>query len=269
MDFMVAEDLSWEFLLLLAIVQGITEFLPISSSAHLLLPSLLFDLPDQGLMFDTSVHGGTLIAVVAYFRFDIGKMARSFFRPQFEKDRRFAMWLLLASLPVLISGFFLIDFVEIHLRNLWVVSWTTLLFALLLWWAASRKGDGTDLSPRILLIVGLAQVMALVPGVSRAGITMTAGLWQGLAPQAAARLAFLLSIPVIGAAFAFGIYRLIQLGEVEQLVEAAVAFLVAAIFAYLTISFFLRLISYVGIMPFVIYRLLLGSALLLFLWTIH
>ncbi len=267
MDSVVAEDLSWGLLLLLAIVQGITEFLPISSSAHLLLPSLLFDLPDQGLMFDTSVHGGTLVAVVAYFRSDIGRMLKSFFYSNFEKDRRFAIWLLVASLPVLITGFFVVDFVETHLRNLWVVSWTTLLFALLLWWAAARKGNRIDPSPRILLIVGLAQVMALVPGVSRAGITITAGLWQGLTPQAAARLAFLFSIPVIAAAFAFGIYRLIQLGEAERLVEAAVAFLVAAIFAYLTISFFLRLVSYVGIMPFVIYRLLLGSILLLFLWT--
>lgn len=263
----MAEDLSWGLVLLLAMVQGITEFLPISSSAHLLLPSLLFDLPDQGLMFDTSVHGGTLVAVMLYFRGELSRMAQSLFNPRLKEDRHFAIWLLLASIPVLASGFFLVDLIETHLRNLWVVSWTTLLFALLLWWAARRGGSRTNYSsPRILLLVGCAQVMALVPGVSRAGITITAGLWQGLAPQAAARLAFLFSIPVIGAAFVFGIYRLVQVGEVERLTEAAVAFFVAALFSYLTISFFLRLVNHLGIMPFVIYRLLLGVVLLLFLW---
>ena len=262
----MAAELSWNLVIFLAIVQGITEFLPISSSAHLLLPSLLFGLPDQGLLFDTSVHGGTLIGVIAYFRRDLSRMLRACFTPALKEERMLAGGLLLASIPVLAAGFFLSDFIAAQLRNLWVIGWTTLIFAFFLWWAMRKKGEQTAFSTRIILLAGLVQVLALVPGVSRAGIAITAGLWQGLNGAAAARLAFLLSIPVITAAFCYGIYQLINQGESQQLLQAILAALLAAIFSFLTIFFFLRAVAYVGMMPFIIYRALVGICLLSYLF---
>lgn len=266
----MAAELGWGTVILLAIVQGITEFLPISSSAHLLLPSQLLGLPDQGLMFDTAVHGGTLIGVISYFREDLGKMARACFTRDFAlaEERSLAIWLIVASLPVLIVGFLGADFIATWLRNLWVIGWTTLIFALLLWWAVRSGGTQTKLRARMIFWVGLAQVLALMPGVSRAGITLTAGLWQGLSATTATRLAFLLSIPVLGAACGYGIYQLIILPAPQLLIKALTAAALAALCTYLTIAFFLRIIQRMGLMPFVIYRIVLGTVLLSYLFIL-
>ena len=261
-------ELSWGLVVLLAVVQGVTEFLPISSSAHLLLPSQLFGLPDQGLLFDTCVHGGTLIGVTGYYRRDVAGMLRACVTraPARGPERLLAGWLLVASMPVLATGFLLADYIETQLRTLPAVAWATVLFALPLWWAARRQGWRGALTARIILLAGLAQVLALIPGVSRSGITLTAGLGLGLSAVTAARLAFLLAIPVIAAAFGYGVWQLILQDEPQQLLQAAVAALLAALFSYLTITFFLRVIAHVGIMPFVIYRLALGAALLCYWW---
>ena len=264
----MAGELSWGAVLFLAVVQGVTEFLPISSSAHLLLPSQLLGFPDQGLMFDTAVHGGTLVGVIGYFRQDLSTMIRACFsiNPKLRAEKRVASWLLIASLPVLIVGFLSADLVAGHLRNLWVVSWTTLLFALLLWWAARVKGAKNILTPRIIFLVGCAQTLALLPGVSRAGITMTAGLMQGLNATAASRLAFLLSIPALGAACGYGVMELIRVNETQQFVKAFTAAFLAALCAYLTIDFFLRFVRRVGLLPFILYRIALGIFLLSYLF---
>lgn len=258
--------MGWWLVVLLAIVQGVTEFLPVSSSAHLLLPSQLFGLPDQGLLFDTSVHGGTLIGVIGYFRGDIREMLRAClgYDSADSNQRLLAGYLLVASIPVLSVGFLFADHIATQFRTLPIIAGTTVFFALPLWWAARTQGTGTALTARVVLLTGLAQVLALVPGVSRSGITITAGLWLGLSAVSASRLAFLLAIPVITAAFGYGLWQLVFLDEPRQLLQAAVAALLAALFSYLTIAFFLRVIARVGIVPFVIYRLALGMILLYF-----
>lgn len=258
--------MDWWLVVLLAIVQGITEFLPVSSSAHLLLPSLLFGLPDQGLLFDTAVHGGTLVGVIGYFRDDIREMLRACLGrdPGDGEQRLLAGYLLVASIPVLAVGFLFADYIAIQFRILPIIAGTTVVFALLLWWAARKQGTGTTLTARVILLTGLVQVLALIPGVSRSGVTITAGLWLGLSAASASRLAFLLAIPVITVAFGHGLWQLSFLDEPRQLLQAAVAALLAALFSYLTIAFFLRVITRVGILPFVIYRLALGMVLLYF-----
>lgn len=255
----------------LAFIQGLTEFLPISSSAHLLLPSVLLGWEDQGLAFDVAVHLGTLMAVIIYFHRMLRAMAcdwgRSLVgRPHGEKAR--LGWLLiLASLPVVVCGLLLRDIVDAHFRSGLVIAGTTVLFALVLWWADARSRGNKglhDINWRVALLVGLGQVLALIPGTSRSGITMSVALLCHLDREAASRFSFLLSIPVIaGAALLLGI-ELIESARVNWLL-LTYATLLSGIVAFSCIHLFLKIIDAVGFLPFVIYRLLLG---VLVLWVI-
>jgi len=249
----------WQ-VIVLAVVQGLTEFLPISSSAHLILTSQLLGWPDQGLAFDVAVHAGTLVAVVVYFRRDLIDMIT----PGNAAGHRLLAYLMVATIPLLIAGFFLADMVETVARNARVIAWASIAFGLLLW-AADRLGARVrtieTLNGKDAIVIGLAQVLALIPGTSRSGITITAGLFMGLTREAAARFAFLLSIPAIGAAGAWQALHMdaasFHLGP-----EFAVGFLCSGVTAYLTIAWFLRFVRRAGMTPFVIYRVLLGVALL-------
>ncbi len=253
---------------LLAIVQGVTEFLPVSSSAHLILPSQLLKIPDQGLLFDTAVHGGTLAAVILYYRQDILAIIKSWTSGIREKklheQRMLTLWIALGSLPVLASGYFLYGLVSSELRDTAVITATTIIFAPLLWW--SSLGAKTKVKPSglIILLCGLSQILALVPGVSRSGITLTCALAAGYKPESAARISFLLSIPTIGAAFFYGLLVAILEESSEGILLALGGFFVAGIFAYFTIGIFLRLLNKMGMGPFVIYRMLLGAILFAF-----
>jgi undecaprenyl-diphosphatase len=255
--------------LLLAIVQGLTEFLPISSSAHLILPAKLLGWPDQGLAFDVAVHFGSLLAVVWYFRKDLTEMAlhtgRAVVERRMNKQAQMVWWLGLATVPAGLAGFLLNDWIESELRSVVVIASSTLVFGLLLGFADRQRGSGTTLSLRIVLLIGCAQVLALVPGTSRSGITITAGLLLGLDRKGAARFSFLLSIPIIGAA---GLLQTIELaggGPVDwQLI--AIASAVSALTAYACIGLFLRLVERVGLLPFVIYRCLLAAVLFWIWW---
>lgn len=262
--------IEWWQGLLLALVQGLTEFLPISSSAHLLLPSLLLGWADQGLAFDVAVHVGTLLAVLLYFRDTLLSLLLGVVGG--ARERRWnpacqeVLLLATASLPVVVMGFLLNERMD-SLRSVPVVIATTLLFALLLAFA-DRRGRGSEDTVKGVggaLIIGCAQVFALIPGTSRSGVTMTAGLLLGLSREGASRFAFLLSIPVIAGA---GMLKALELSQqsVPPWGPLSVAVLTAGVSAYLCIAVFLRLIERVGMMPFVIYRLLLGGALLLFWW---
>lgn len=265
-----------EFLhiLVLAILQGLTEFLPISSSAHLILPARLLDWDDQGLVFDIAVHVGTLSAVLIYFRKDLFSITTSWYRAWFgiaSAESRMAWYLIVATIPVVCFGFLFNELIELHLRSVTVIALATLFFGLLLGVAdnmAKRNGsealDFDHFSWSQAMIVGLAQALALIPGTSRSGITMTAALMLGFKRQAAARFSFLLSIPVI---LSSGIYKTIELGAKQslELNELVLGALISGMTAFLTIHFFLRIINRIGMMPFVWYRLLLGTALLLFL----
>jgi len=258
---------------LLALIQGLTEFLPISSSAHLALMPLLTDWPDQGLAFDCIVHLGTLTAVVCYFRSDLARMSRGFIRTiqarswQVDSDGRMAWFILLATIPVGLAGLAFKDLVEGELRSVAVIAVASIVFGLLLWWADRRSGKGQNGQEWTLtqaMLVGLAQAVALIPGTSRSGITMTAALMMGFSRQEAARFSFLLSIPVIFLAGGLKIRDLIEqpiLGA--GLSELLIGYSLSAAFAYLSIHYFLRFIERMGMLPFVIYRIALGSILLL------
>ena len=260
----------WLQAVLLAILQGLTEFLPISSSAHLILPSQVLGWSDQGLAFDVAVHVGSLLAVVAYFRGELLELAvgasRSLYTRKWNAQADMILWLFLATLPVGVAGLLLGDFIEAQLRSVLVFAMSTLLFGLLLGWADSRRSADRKLGLRSAVVIGCAQVLALIPGTSRSGITMTAALICGLDRETAARFSFLLSIPVIAAAGGLQIGRLLAAGESVPWAMLLLATGVSAVTAYLCIAWFLRLLERIGFMPFVIYRCLLGLVLLGFWW---
>jgi undecaprenyl-diphosphatase len=255
--------------LMLALLQGLTEFLPISSSAHLILMPRLLGWPDQGLAFDVAVHVGTLAAVVAYFRHDIARLLlawlQSCARRRLTGDARLAWFVLLGTLPAALAGLLLHHVIETWLRSPLVIALTTIGFGLLLW-GADRYGrqqrSETGLQLMDVVWIGLAQAVALIPGTSRSGITMTAGLALGLTRSAAARFSFLLSVPVIILAGGYETLQLLQQAGPVAWDTLLLGTTVAAVSAYLCIHLFLRLIERIGMLPFVIYRLLLGCVLL-------
>jgi undecaprenyl-diphosphatase len=256
--------------IMLALLQGLTEFLPISSSAHLILMPRLLGWTDQGLAFDVAVHVGTLAAVVTYFRRDISRLfiawLQSCTRRQVSDDARLAWFVLLGTLPAALAGLLLHDVIETWLRSPLVIALATIGFGLLLWaadWRGRQQRSETALRFMDVVWIGLAQALALIPGTSRSGITMTAGLALGLTRSAAARFSFLLSVPVILMAGGYETLKLLQqqAGPVAW-DELVLGTLVAAASAYLCIHLFLRLIERIGMLPFVIYRLVLGGVLL-------
>jgi undecaprenyl-diphosphatase len=253
----------------LALLQGLTEFLPISSSAHLILMPRLFGWADQGLAFDVAVHVGTLAAVLAYFRADVLRLFAAWLRScatrRVDGDARLAWFVLLATMPVLVFGLLFHDFIESALRSPLVIAMTTIGFAVLLWiadYSGRQLRNETSLRMADIVVIGLAQALALVPGTSRSGITMTAGLALGLTRTAAARFSFLLSIPVIAMAGVYETANLIQQSAPVAWGAISIGTVVSAISAWLCIHFFLKLIERVGMWPFVAYRLLLGTVLL-------
>jgi undecaprenyl-diphosphatase len=254
--------------IMLAVVQGLTEFLPISSSAHLILPSQLFGWPDQGLAFDVGVHVGTLVAVMFYFRHDLARLLSAWCRSlggRRSADSALSWYLLLATLPALLAGFFLSGMIEHLARSILVIAGTTLIFGALLGWADRRRSEVralVSLGPRDAFWIGVAQAMALIPGTSRSGITMTAGLMLGFDRDAAARFSFLLSIPVIVGAGVFKGIDLVQSGTAASWELVGLGAVLAALSAWACIWLFLSWLNRIGMLPFVIYRLLLGTVLL-------
>ncbi|MCJ8275093.1 MAG: undecaprenyl-diphosphate phosphatase, partial [Psychrosphaera sp.] len=190
-------------IVVLAIIQGLTEFLPISSSAHLILPSQLLGWTNQGLAFDVATHVGTLFAVLLYFRQDVYQLTTAWFeslRGKKSSNSNLAWCIILGTIPAGLAGLLLKDYIEIYTRNISVIATTTIIFGLLLGWAdkyAKQTLIIEQITFKNALVIGLAQAMALIPGTSRSGITMTAGLMLGLDRQSAARFSFLLSIPII------------------------------------------------------------------------
>lgn len=255
--------------ILLALLQGFTEFLPISSSAHLILLPRLLGWEDQGLAFDVAVHVGTLSAVVLYFRRELVPMARDWLGSLRTRSNtvnsRLAWAVLWGTVPVGLAGLLLKGLIEGQLRSELVIAATTILFGLLLWWAdAKGRGQRDEYSLRIsdIFIIGVAQALALIPGTSRSGVTMTAGLMLGLSRQAAARFSFLLSIPVIALAGGLLMIDLVQDPALVDWRAITIGTVTSAIAAYLCIHVFLQLLERIGMLPFVIYRLALGALLL-------
>jgi undecaprenyl-diphosphatase len=262
--------------LILAIVQGVTEFLPISSSAHLILPSRILGWPDQGLAFDVAVHLGSLLAVLTALRDEVLAMLEGALRALRERRMngafRLGLLVVLATVPVIGAGLAMKELVETTLRSVAVIATTTIVFGGLLWFADRRAGGARegartelDLGVRDAVLIGLAQCLALVPGTSRSGITMTAGLLLGLSRQACARFSFLLSIPTIAGAAVLSTKDLVESPVAVDWTALAFGFIASAVAAWTCIHFFLALVDRVGFLPFVIYRLVLGTALFLLL----
>lgn len=258
---------------LLAILQGLTEFLPISSSGHLLLPSLLLGWADQGLSFDVAVHVGSLLAVIGYFRSDIRRLLLawllSLHSGKSSADSKLAWLLLIATLPAGITGLLFSDVIELYARSVIIAAVASIIFALLLLWSdrvGKYRKELFDLNWKQALFIGIAQTLALIPGTSRSGVTMTAALFCNLNRQTAARFSFLLAIPIIVGS---GLLKFIEVlnsdagvgvaGHWQTLMYAAG---ISALVAFSCIHFFLRLIESIGFLPFVIYRIVLGCVLL-------
>ena len=257
-------------IIVLALVQGLTEFLPISSSAHLILVPYLTDWPDQGLAFDVAVHVGTLTAVVIYFRKEISKMFFAWLaslKGRHSEDSRLAWGVLIGTIPVGLAGLLFKDVISEHLRTPLVIAATTIIFGFLLWyadWSGKRSRDEHSMSWKDIIIIGCAQAIALIPGTSRSGITITAGLMLGLTAPAAARFSFLLSIPVIVLAGGVETLDYLKVASINDTNDLIIGALISAVSAYLCIHYFLLLLERIGMTPFVIYRLLLGIVLLSF-----
>lgn len=257
---------------ILALIQGLTEFLPISSSAHLILPSAILGWEDQGLAFDVAVHVGTLAAVVIYFRSEVVSLLSAFFASIFKgqrsKESKLAWMILLATIPACVFGLFMKDIIELYLRSAWVIAITTIVFGLLLWYVdrnAKLVDDEYQASWKKALFIGVSQALAMIPGTSRSGATMTAALYLGFTREAAARFSFLMSIPIILLAGGYLGLKLVTSGEPIHFGFLLTGIVTSFISAYICIHYFLKLISRMGMTPFVIYRLVLGVGLIAFL----
>jgi undecaprenyl-diphosphatase len=257
----------------LGILQGFTEFLPISSSGHLILVEKWIDVPKDNLSFDIAVHVGTLTAVVTYFFRDVRCLlvdwSRSILKRQHVGESQLAWFLIIASIPVGAAGLLLHDVVESAFRNELLIAWATIGFGVILWYAdfiGRRQRKLTDLGMRDALLVGFAQALALIPGTSRSGITMTAGLLLGMTRQAAARFSFLLSIPAIIMAGGYESLKLLEKPAIDWH-TLFIGFVISAVTAFICIHFFLKLLDRIGMVPFVIYRLLLGAVILAYVYS--
>jgi len=257
----------------LAIVQGITEFLPISSSGHLALVPLLSDWPDQGLAMDVAVHLGTLLAVMLYFWRDVVSVALGFVQllgGRRTKSSRMAMYLIVCTIPVVIVGGLLSQSGYYkYLRTVEVIAWASIVFGVVLF-AADRVGMTVRRMEHMTvvnaLLIGLAQVLALIPGTSRAGITMAAGRFLGFEPQAAAHFSMLMSIPTIMAAGLLEGRELYQSGQLAFGSDTVIAATLAFVTALVSIALLMAWLRRAGFTPFVVYRILLGCGLL---WWVY
>jgi undecaprenyl-diphosphatase len=261
-------------IIVLALVQGITEFLPVSSSAHLVLIPELTGWTDQGIGLDVAVHLGSLLAVLVYFRRDAAQMVKELAGPRKAstgEGGRLLLKVAIGAVPVLIAGALLRDFIESELRSALVIAWMTVAFAILLYLADRCRSAGSivDMRLRDALFIGLAQVLALVPGVSRAGVTMTAARFLGYSRSEAARFSLLLSVPTILGASALVGRELYASGELALQREAWLAAGFAFLAALVSISAMMRWLRRASFTPFVVYRLLLGVGLLIWLMPAH
>tara|TARA_B100000242_G_scaffold293320_1_gene271072 strand:+ start:1152 stop:1910 length:759 start_codon:yes stop_codon:yes gene_type:complete len=243
--------------LILAIIQGVTEFLPISSSSHLILISNYINFNNQNLSIDVSLHIGSFLAVITYFFKDI----INFFR-----DKKLFYKILLSSFPVMIVGYILVkyNFTD-TLRNIELIAWTTIIFGILLYVADKfklQKKINNDLSYKSAIFIGFFQVLSLIPGVSRSGITITAARFLKFERYDSAKISFLLSIPTLGAVSIFGLNNLINSESLEFSFLNLLSITLSFIFSLITIKFFLSFIQKFSLKIFVIYRIFLGLILL-------
>jgi len=244
-------------ILILSAIQGISEFLPVSSAAHLVLVSKYYAFTNQSLLIDICLHLGSLIAIILYFRNDLF---------HFIKNRNFLIKILIGTIPIIPVGYVLYETGLIQqLRNLEVVGWMSLLFGILLYLSDKRKIKSTienNFTNKSAIIFGLFQVLSLIPGVSRSGITITAGRALGFNRYDSAKISFFLAIPALAAASILGIYNIYKEGSVELNFLAIISVIFSFAFSYITIAIFLNFIKKFSLKIFVIYRIILSLFLL-------
>ena len=244
-------------ILILATIQGISEFLPVSSSAHLILFSQYYEFSNQNLLIDISLHLGSLIAIIFYFRKDLFN---------FVQNKSFLIKILLGTIPIIPVGYILYQTGLINsLRSLEVIGWMSLIFGILLYisdkFKITKKID-IQFTYRSAIIIGIFQILALIPGVSRSGITITSGRLLGFSRFDSAKISFFLSIPTLGAASLLGIYSIYKEGSTELNFLAIIAVIFSFIFSYFTIALFLNFIKKFSLNIFIIYRILLSLFIL-------
>ena len=256
----------------LAVIQGITEFLPISSSAHLLLPSLLLGTKDLGLEFDIAVHAGTLCAVIYFFWGDLKQYAVSVLNVS-EKDnpnKKVAINLIIATIPIVLIGGFFNDLISQRLITKEIIAFSNIIFASLLlgsfYFSKSTTKKHQNIFQLTMLmsfLIGCIQIFALIPGASRSGVVIMAGLFLGLNLRDASKFSFLLAIPTILGALVFLIGDSIASNLSLFRFELVLGFGISGLVAFFTIKYFLKFVEIVGLIPFFIYRMLLGVLLIL------
>ncbi|NLI93697.1 MAG: undecaprenyl-diphosphatase UppP [Peptococcaceae bacterium] len=253
--------------IMMGLIQGLGEFLPISSSGHLVLAPWIFDWEVPGLTFDIALHMGTLLAVLLYFWKDWVNLLKAAFSRRDNENRNIFWYLVFGSIPAAIVGFLFDDFIENALRSPLIVGVMLILFGILLYLSDKtrqiRKLDNMNL--RDALLIGAAQAIALIPGVSRSGVTITAARYFSYTREEAARFSFLLSTPVI---FGAGVLKMVDLSPAEINLPFIVGVLVSAIVGLLSISFLLRFVKRCSFKVFVGYRIILGL-LIIFLYLFY
>ena len=257
-------------LIILALIQGVTEFLPISSSGHLALYPILTGEEDQGQSIDVAVHVGTLLAVLIFFRQDVLRLIEGLISlirlDHRSQNARLAILLIASTIPVVIAGALLsLSGLSDHLRSIAVIGWATLIFGVALYLADRMGGQSKqtdDWRMRDAIAMGLAQVTALIPGASRSGVTMTMARWLGYQRVDAARLSMLMSIPTIVAAGALTSLKLVSSGDLALGQDALIAAILAFFAALAALAVMMRMLRTWSMTPFVIYRLILGVILL-------
>jgi undecaprenyl-diphosphatase len=264
--------MTWIQVIVLAIVQGLTEFLPISSSGHLVLVPSIFGWTDQGLVFDVAVHFGSLGAVCIYFRNDLAGLLRgglNVVTGQFERaEAKMAMAIGIGTVPAAVAGLLFASWIADNLRHPSVVVATLAGYGVLLALAdrlGRRQRIIADVGIRDAVVIGLAQALALVPGTSRSGVTISAALALGFQRRDAARFSFLLSAPVILLATVYEVAVLIMDGGAVSWSTLAVGALISGVVAYASIDFFMRFVTTIGLLPFAIYRLVLAAVIVVVL----
>ena len=251
---------------LLGLIQGLTEFLPISSSAHLLFPTLIFGTNDLGLSFDIAVHAGTLIAVIFFFRNEIKCMLKSVTTSDtsFSDYRKLTYMLIIATIPIVVAGLGFSDFIEDRIFNVSSIAITNLIFAIILFVVFLNRKENLsifEISLKAAILIGFFQCFALIPGASRSGMAITGALLIGLNLKDASKFTFLLSIPTIAGAL---IFLLVDFNQINfDYLNMLIGFVVSMIVAFFTIKYFLAFVERIGMVPFVMYRVILGLMLLI------
>ena len=249
-------------IIVLSIIQGITEFLPVSSSAHLIIISKYFNFSNENLTLDISLHLGSLLAIIIYFKKDLF---------DFANNKNLFIKILISSIPVMFFGFLLVklDLVD-YLRSYKVIGWSTIIFGILLYLSdliKVKKSLAINFTYGSALYIGILQILSLIPGVSRSGITITAGRFLNFSRIDSTKISFLISIPTLCAVSLYNIFNLFLISDFNVSVLNLIATILSLIFSYLTINYFFYFLKRFNLTIFVIYRIILGIIILLYSYS--